>query len=221
MEYVEGAHQRIKNTQYLLSNKNLLQPAFTSGLSISHLLGREFNQTLPSQWHSCLKSMKPEASVTQRLMPVHNIFPFHIPLEPNGTAKSTFPKQGIHPYCPCTPDLALGHGDCAVKVELYGFFTLVKTGLRISCHPEMSSSWDSKSDRGVGHRKHMFTCTLTAASRVDTGKVARSTPQQFLQKLILSDTNYHSVSTPYINNLKNNLQLYDKPVLGAYYMDDD
>lgn len=169
-------------------------------------------------WRGCLKSMKPEASVTQRLMPVHNIFPFHIPLEPNGTAKSTFPKQGIHPYCPCTPDLALGHGDCAVKVELYGFFTLMKTGLRISCHPEMSSSWDSKSDRRVGHRKHMFICSLTAASRVDTvpGRVARSTPQQF----ILSDTNYHSVLTLYIN-YKNILQLHDKPVLGAYYMGDD
>lgn len=48
----------------------------------------------------------------------------------------------MHPHRPCTHDLALCHGDCAVKLGLYAALYACETCSCIQCHPEMSSLWN-------------------------------------------------------------------------------
>lgn len=130
-------------------------------------------------WHT-----QPEASVTQRSALVRSTFfysPFVFHLNPTCTVKSTFQNWGRkRPYCPCTPDLALGHGDCAVKVELYGFLRSWKPvcAFHVSQKCQLPEIQDVT---GVLDTENTGLWTLkAAASTVDIVPiwVARSTPQQ-------------------------------------------
>lgn len=105
---------------------------------------------------------------------------FVLHLNSTCTVESTSQKWGRQrPYCPCTPDLALGHGDCAVKVELHGFLRLWKPvyAFRVSqkCQlPEIQDVTELLDAENTG------LWTLKAAARTVDGVtiwVARSTLQ--------------------------------------------
>lgn len=143
-----------------------------------------FNQVL-------LPLTQPEASVTHSLTLVHTtffLFPFRIPLEPHLRSGEHLLKLGedtsflsLHTW-PGTWPRWLRCESGALWI-----FTLVKTGLPIPCQPEMSTSRDSRCD-GAPDTENTGLWTLKgAASTVDIVPtwVARSTPQQFPQKLRL------------------------------------
>lgn len=117
------------------------------------LLGKLFIWITHHDWHSCLKSMKQVESLIERLINEQNIF----------SARFVQTRQwSAHFWANEAPSLLSLHtwpatwsrGLCRETRALW-IFTLVKTGSRIPCHPEMSSSWDLKSDMGVGHRAHV------------------------------------------------------------------
>lgn len=116
------------------------------------VLGKQFIWITHHDWHSCLKSMKQVESLIERLINDHNKRQIH----PNQTVKCTFLNKRsyilivlVHTW-PGTWSRWL----CRETRALW-IFTLVKTSSRIPCHPEMSSSWDLKSDMGVGHWAHV------------------------------------------------------------------
>lgn len=153
-----------------------------SCLSMSHVSVCEFNQALLPLTHTARGISNSEVSTCSLhffLFFFYSRFVFH--LNPTCAVKSTFQNWGRkRPYCPCTPDLALGHGDCAVKVELYGFLRLWKPvcALHVSQKCQLPEIQDVT---GVLDTENTGLWTLkAAASTVDIVPIwaARSTPQQ-------------------------------------------
>lgn len=154
------------------------QMFWRSCLSISHISVREFNQALLPLTHTARGISDSEVSTCSQHF-FYSPFVFH--LNPTCAVKSTFQNWGRkRPYCPCTPDLALGHGDCAVKVELYGFLRSWKPvcAFHVSQKCQLPEIQDVT---GVLDTENTGLWTLkAAASTVDIVPiwVARSTPQQ-------------------------------------------